>query len=459
MIYDILIKNGKVVLENQVAEIDVAVLNGKIKAIGCGLGNAIEVIDAQGMYVLPGVIDGHVHLCEPGRTEWEGFETGTKALAAGGTTCYVDMPLNNLPATIDADSMEQKLKAAQDKNYVDYCLYGGVVPHNLDKNQLKELDDAGVVGYKAFLSTCGFGVAGDFKNIDDYDLYDGMKKLAELGQMISLHCENAPVCDRLGEKAQAEGRVDMYAYLDSRPIFTEVESVRRALFFAQETGCKTHFVHLSSAEAVQAVVDARNEGMNVTIESCPHYFNLDRDQCKQIGARAKCSPPIRSKEDSEALWKELFLGNIDILGSDHSPCPPSMKDTGEDLFKAWGGLSACQNMLDMMFDEAVQKRGMCPTQLMRYLSGNVAKVFGIPNKGRIEPGFDADLVLLKPDAPYVVKAEDLYYRHKHSAYEGKEVGCQIMKTLVRGNVVFERESGIVGAPVGRFVKKDTIRRS
>jgi allantoinase len=453
MAYDLLIQNGKVVLENTVAEVEVAVQGGKIAAIGSDLGPAAQVIDAKGLYVLPGVIDGHVHLCEPGRTEWEGFETGTRALAAGGTTCYVDMPLNNLPATIDADTMAQKLAAAQGKNYVDYCLYGGVVPHNLDQNQLKQLDEAGVVGYKAFLSTCGFGVAGDFKNIDDYDLYDAMTQLAALGQMISLHCENAPVCDKLGEKAQAEGRVDMYAYLDSRPIFTEVESVRRALFFARQTGCKTHFVHLSCAEAVWEVLQAKREGMDVTIESCPHYFNLDRDQCKAIGARAKCSPPIRSKEDASALWQELFAGHIDILGSDHSPCPPSMKDTGENLFQAWGGLSACQNMLDMMFDQAVQKRGMCPSQLMRYLSSNVARVFGIPNKGRIAPGYDADLVLLKPNAPYTVKAENLFYRHKHSAYEGQEVGCQVMKTLVRGNTVFERETGIVGAPVGRFVRK------
>jgi allantoinase len=323
----------------------------------------------------------------------------------------------------------------------------------LDKGQLRELDEAGVVAYKAFLSTCGSGLPGDFKNVDDFDLYRGMSQLAALGQTLSLHCENAAICDRLAQEAQAAGKTDMYAYLDSRPIFAEVEAVRRALYIAKITGCKTHFVHLSSSEAVQTVLQARQEGMDVSIETCPHYLALDRDQCKRIGLSAKCSPPIRSKEESELLWKDLLAGRIDILASDHSPCPPSMKDSGGDIFKAWGGLSSCQNSLDIMFDEAVQKRGMCPTQLMKLLSSNVARLFNIPSKGRIEPGLDADLVLLKPMAPYTLRAEDLQYRHKQSAYVGREIGCQVMKTLVRGNVVYEREGGIVGAPIGRYVKK------
>lgn len=453
MSWDMLLAGGKVVLEDSVVDADVAVRDGRIAALGKELGDAKEVTDARGLYVLPGVIDGHVHLCEPGRTEWEGFETGTAALAAGGTTCYVDMPLNNLPATCDGESLRLKLEAASGKNRVDYALYGGVVPDNLGAGQLEELDRGGVVGYKAFLSTCGFGVPGDFKNINDYELYTGMKKLAELGQMIALHCENAAICDRMGEDAQAGGRTDMYAYLDSRPIFTEVESVRRALYIAKITGCKTHFVHLSSAEAVAAVLRSRQKGMDVSIESCPHYFALDRDQCKRIGAAAKCSPPIRSAEESEALWKELLAGSIDVLGSDHSPCPPSMKESGGDIFKAWGGLSACQNMLDVMFDEAVQKRGMRPDRLMKLLSSNPARVFGIPGKGRIEPGLDADIVLLKPNSPYVLKTEDLLYRHKHSAYVGREIGCQVMKTILRGNVVYERGRGVVGVPSGRYVKK------
>lgn len=207
MSYDTIIRNGKVVLAEQVINTQIGIKDGKITALGEELGDASEIIDAGGMYVLPGVVDAHVHLCEPGRTQWEGFITGTKALAAGGTTCYVDMPLNNLPATTDGETVKQKLESAKDKNYVDYALYGGLVPHNVEK--LGELDKAGVAAYKCFVSTCGFDVPGDFKDVDDYTLYKGMMALKELGQTLSIHCENAVVCDKMGEAAQKEGKTDV----------------------------------------------------------------------------------------------------------------------------------------------------------------------------------------------------------------------------------------------------------
>lgn len=453
MSYDKIIKNGTVVLYDRTAQVDIGIKDGKIAAIAETLCGG-EEIDAQGMYVLPGAVDAHVHLCEPGRTEWEGFETGTRALAKGGTTCYVDMPLNNLPATIDGETAKIKLEAAKDKNYVDYALYGGLVPHNLGK--LHELHEAGVTAYKCFVSTCGFGVAGDFKDVNDYALYKGMLELKELGQTLSIHCENALVCDLLAEEAQKNGKTDMDAYMDSRPIFAEVEAVRRVLYFGQVTGCKLHFVHLSCAEAVAEVIKAKNEGMDVTIESCPHYLNLSREICvEKLGPIGKCSPPIRCKAETEKLWEEVLKGHVDILTSDHSPCPPSMKHNEEqNMFQAWGGLSACQNVLDMMFDEAVQKRGMCACDLMKLLSYNPSKIFGLSSKGEIAFGKDADIVLLKPDSPYVLKAEDLEYRHKHSPYIGNEIGCQIMKTLVRGIVVYDKDCGFSDQPVGRFVRKD-----
>ncbi|MCL2216942.1 MAG: amidohydrolase family protein, partial [Defluviitaleaceae bacterium] len=245
-------------------------------------------------------------------------------------------------------------------------------------------------------------------------------------------------------------KTDMYSYFDTRPVFNEVEAVRRAAFFAKETGCKIHFVHLSSAEAVREALRARSEGVDVSIETCPHFLALNRDECHRLGTVAKCSPAIRSKEESDLLWKEFLAGNIDTVGSDHSPCPPHMKDTGGDIFKAWGGISGCQNVLDIMFDEAVQKRGMCPAHFSKILSTNPAERFGLPGKGKIAPGFDADLVLIKPNAPYILKTEDLQYKNKHSPYVGREIGCQIIKTLVRGHTVYERGVGIAGPPTGRL---------
>lgn len=450
MDYDIVIKNGRVVLPDQVLSIEIGIKDGKIAALGEKLGPAPENIDADGMYVLPGVVDAHVHLCEPGRTDWEGFETGTKALAAGGTTCYVDMPLNNLPATTDRDTFVRKKRTAEGKNYVDYALYGGLVPHNLGK--LNGQAEEGAAAFKCFVASCGSDVPGDFQNVDDYVLYKGMKELAQLGQTLSIHCENAAICDGLAHDACSLGKKDMRSYLDSRPIFAEVEAVRRVLYLGTATGCRLHFVHLSCAEAVDEVLQAKASGMPVTIETCPHYLCLTDEDCIRIGADAKCSPPIRNRECADRMWERVFSGKIDILASDHSPCPFEMKENGEqNIFQAWGGLSACQNTLDLMFDEAVQKRGLSVCALMRMLSANPANIFGLKEKGGILPGKDADLVLLQPNAPYVLQREDLFYRHKHSVYEGRTIGCQVKRTFVRGRLVYDREKGIVGSALGKFI--------
>jgi allantoinase len=342
MKYDLIIKGGKVVFGDEVRRIDVAIKNGKIAAIAETIDDAAyQIVDAQEQYVMPGMIDTHVHICEPGRTEWEGFITGTKALAAGGTTCYVDMPLNALPATIDRETLHLKLEAAKGKNYIDYALYGGLVPGNL--NKLEELSKEGVVAYKCFMSTCGSEIPNDFSNVDDYTLYAGMKKLAELGHMLSIHAENALITDRLGEEMAKQGKITAADYVASRPVFTEVEAVKRALYLARETGCKIHFVHISTAEAVEEISKARSEGQDVTVESCPHYFTITTSQFEEIGPVAKCSPPLRSEEEQEKLWNKLIEGQIDMLTSDHSPCPFDMKYSAtNNIFEAWGGLQAAK---------------------------------------------------------------------------------------------------------------------
>ena len=454
MTYDLLIKNGKVVLENQVAEIDVAIKDGKIVALGANLGEALETVDASDQYVLPGAVDCHMHFSDPGRDHWEGFVTGSKSLAKGGTTTYLDMPLNGLPAITNGYALDLKFKAAEKRNWVDYAFYGGVTPYNLDKGEIQELHDRGVVGYKAFLSTCGDrSVDGDFEDVNDYALYEGMKQLAKLDQRLLLHCENAVICDRLADKAQKQGKTDMAAYLDSRPIFTEVEAVKRALYFAKITGCKMHLVHLSTSDAIQAALKARYEdGVDVTIETCPHYLVLNREDVINIGPLAKCSPPIRPQEEVEKLWEEFFAGNIDAIGTDHSPSPMELKEVADgNMFKAWGGISGAQNLIDIMFDAAVLKRGMCPSTLMKHLSTNAAEIFNLPNKGKIDYGYDADIVLLNANTPYVLKAEDLEYKHKHSPYVGSTIGCQITKTFLRGKQIYDLKAGVTADANGKFI--------
>lgn len=451
MKYDLIIKGGQVVFRDDVRHVDIAIKNGKISAIAETIEDtATDIINAEGQYVMPGMIDTHVHICEPGRTEWEGFVTGTKALAAGGTTSYVDMPLNALPATVNRGALRSKLEAATGKNYVDYALYGGLVPSNLEN--LAELSDEGVVAFKCFMSTCGSDVPDDFVNVDDYTLYAGMKKLAELGHMLSIHAENALITDRLGEEMVKQGKITATDYVASRPIFTEVEAVKRALFLAKETGCKLHFVHISTEEAVEEITKARNEGQDVTVESCPHYFTITTAQFEEIGPVAKCSPPLRNEEEQEKLWNKLIEGKIDMLTSDHSPCPPEMKHSDtNNIFEVWGGITGCQNNVDLMFDEAVLKRNVPVTDFVRMIATNPAERFNMPAKGEIAIAKDADIILVDANQSYVVKKEDLYYRHQHSPYIGREIQCRVTKTFVRGHLVFDLAQGIVGQPVGQFV--------
>lgn len=454
--YDLLIKNGEVVFSNKVYKCDIGVKSGKI----CEISEEIceskgkQIIDATNKYVLPGMIDTHFHASDPGgiRDNWEGFETGTRALVAGGTTTYVDMPLNNLPATINKESYLIKKERAIGRNYIDYAFFGGLVPFNI--NNLEELNDLGVLAYKCFMATCGSSdIKDDFKNVNDFDLYLGMKKIAELDQMLCIHAENPMITDKLGELAVKNGKTSPLDYVNSRPVFTEVEAVQRALLLAKETKCRIHFMHISTSEAVELIIKARLDGVKVSLESCPHYFILSSEDFEKIGPKCKCSPPLRSKSEQERLWKDLLNNRIDILSSDHSPCPKEMKDY-DNIFQVWGGISGCQNSVDIMFDEAVQKRGMNICEFSKLISSNPAKIYHIKNKGEIAIGNDADIILLDTNDSYIVKEENLYYKNKLTAYDGRKVNCKIINTIVRGNIVYDNKKGIIGEPIGKLVSKN-----
>lgn len=451
MKFDLVIKNGNVVIENTVQQLDIGILRGKITEISKEIaGESAEIIDAAHQYVMPGMIDAHVHICEPGRTEWEGFVTGTQALAAGGTTTFVDMPLNALPATTTKSSLHLKLRSAENKAYVDYALYGGLVPDNLQ--DLEDLSNEGVVAFKCFMATCGSEEIGDFKNVDDFTLYQGMKKLSELGHVLSIHAENAELTDKLAIEKKKQGKTTARDYVESRPIFTEVDAVKRALLLGKETGCKLHFVHISSEEAVEEILKARKLGQEVTIESCPHYFTLDMETFERIGPVAKCAPPLRNKTEQDKLWEALKEGKIDILASDHSPCPPEMKQSNtNNMFDVWGGISGCQNNVDLMFDEAVKKRGVSVSDFSKMIATKPAEIFNLRNKGSIKVSYDADIILLDPNKSYTIQPEDLYYRHQQSPYVGRKIDCRVTKTFVRGQLVFDFEKGIVSHPIGKFI--------
>ena len=453
MKYDLLIKNGRVILDEGEQEVEVAVKDGKIAAIGHDLGDAEKVIDAKGQVVAPGMVDAHVHITEPGggyRDEWEGYETGLKGAAKGGVTTIVEMPLNQVPATTDRASIQEKFDAAKGKLSADVASYGGLVPYNLDGG-IQELDEEGGVAYKAFLATCGDrSIDGDFENVDDYSLYEGMKQIAKTGKILSVHAENADITDRLGEIAYKNGEKSLAAYVDSRPVFTEVEPIRKLILFAKETGCRLHIVHVACEEGVDEVIKAQQEGVDVTCETCTHYLYFYKEELDDIGPVVKCSPPIREESRLPGMWERVINGDINFVTSDHSPSTPDLKDT-DNAFEAWGGIAGIQNNVDILFDEGVQKRDLSLKRFAEIIATEPAKRFGLDNKGSITVGKDADFVFIKPESSYTLQAEDLEYRNKLSPYVGRTINAQVAKTILRGEETYSLEDGVSNDFRGEFI--------
>lgn len=447
---DLLIKNGHIVLNDRVMCGDIGVRDGKIVRIASQIAaEATKVVDAKGCYVMPGMVDAHMHISEPGRTRWEGYRTGTKAMAAGGITSFVEMPLNTMPATTDVASLRLKLRHAKDQCWVDYSPMGGLVPWNTE--DLVPLHKAGVASFKAFVATCGSGKPGDFKNVTDYELLVGMRELAKVDALLVVHCENATITDGLGKEAFEKGLTKVSDYVATRPIYTEVEAVERVLRIAERTGCRIHIAHCSCHEAIEAVQRAQARGVDASFESCPHYFLLATEDLDAIGPKAKCSPPIRDRAHQAKLWDLLASDKIEMLVSDHSPCTEDLK-SDPNAFKAWGGISACQNCVDAMFSQAVMERHISPVILAKALSTNAARRFHLENKGEIALGMDADLVVIDPNQEYVLEAKDLYYKNKFSAFEGMRIHCRVRETFVRGQLVYSLEKGIQGPAQGRRIR-------
>jgi allantoinase len=431
-----------------------AIVEPGMAGASAGAGQAIQAerrIDARGKLVLPGLVDAHVHFNEPGRTHWEGYATGSAAAAAGGITTFLDMPLNNDPPTLDGASLRIKADAVADKSVVDYGLWGGIVPGNLDK--LRELQAGGVVAAKAFM--CHSGLDG-YPGVDDAALYGALQRGAELGLIVGLHAESDGLTTSLGEAAQAAGQRDARAWATSRPPFTEVEPVRRALYLAGQTGASIHFVHVSTPEAVREVQAARAAGINATLETCPHYLALDEDDLARLGPYGKCAPPLRPRPLVEELWQAVLAGQVDLIASDHSPCPPADKDRGQDdIWRAWGGLHGVQTLLPVLLTEGVHARSMPLPLLVRLTSAAPARRYGLyPRKGALLVGSDADVTIVDPDAAWTLDASMLKTRWPVSPFLGKPFRGRVEATLVRGTVVYQGGEIQVETGFGKRVQPD-----
>jgi len=399
------------------------------------------VVDCGHSVIGPGLVDCHVHVNEPGRTEWEGFETATRAAAAGGVTSLVDMPLNSLPVTTTSQALTAKLEASLGKCFVDVGFWGGVVPGNT--TDLRELAAGGVLGCKAFLVHSGID---EFPNTTEADLREAMPVLRDAGLPLLAHAELD-----LGAELHTSDRRSYQRYLESRPKLWEDEAIRLLVKLCRETRCPVHVVHLSSAASVPILRAAKAEGLPITVETCPHYLCLEAEKIPDGATLFKCAPPIREHENREGLWRALLEGVIDFVITDHSPCTPALKLAERGDFEdAWGGIASLQLGLPAVWTEA-RRRGADLRALFRWMSAAPAHFAGLSaRKGRLAAGFDADLLIWDPDATIAVEAERLFFRHKVSPYLGQELQGRVQHTVLRGKCVYDGERHPEG-PMGRHL--------
>ena len=418
------LRSKRVITPDGTRPASVHVVEGRIAAIGDWDCAGAE--DFGESVIMPGVIDTHVHVNEPGRTEWEGFETATRAAAAGGITTILDMPLNSIPATTTVAGLELKRRAAEGKTLVNVEYIGGVIPGN--SRDLEGLANAGVRAFKCFLTPSG---VEEFPAVTEAELQKVFPVLARLGLPLMVHSED-PAC--LHPAASPSSRyID---YLESRPIESEHSAIRMLVRLLESCQTRVHIVHLSSATSLEIISDARARGLPITVETCPHYLTFSSEQIPDGATEYKCAPPIRSAAERDALWKGLVEGKIDLVASDHSPCPPDMKQTHGDFFSAWGGIASLQVSLPAVWTGARQ-RGISVERVVEWMCVNTAKLAGLDrSKGLLKEGHDADIVVWDPDASFRVDAKKLSHRNPVTPYDGKTLFGKVLATFTAGNRAF-----------------------
>jgi len=436
---DLVLRSTRVATSSGLEPAAVVVRDGVVIAVEPSGTRGIDYGDAV---VMPGLVDTHVHVNEPGRTEWEGFDTATRAAAAGGVTTIFDMPLNSIPPTTTVAALDEKADAARGRAFVNVGFWGGVVPGN--RGELAPLAARGVPGFKCFLVPSG---VAEFGHVSEEDLHEALPEIARLGSVLLVHAEHP---DWIGEPPPgAAGRL-YSSYLTTRPARAEDEAVAQLSRLCRETGARIHVVHLSSAGALDTIGRARAEGLPLSAETCPHYLYFSAGEAPDGATEWKCAPPIRGAENRERLWEGLAKGTIEMVVSDHSPAPPELKrrDTG-DFLAAWGGISSLQLRLPAVWTGA-RARGHSPGDLVPWLCAAPARLAGLSRKGAISPGSDADFVVWNPEASFEVRPEELHHRHGLTPYAGRTLDGVVEATYLAGEKIFER-GRFHGPPRGRIL--------
>jgi allantoinase len=441
----LVVRSERVVLPGRIRPAAVHVRDGRIVSVADhgSVPADVPLLDAGENVVLPGLVDSHVHINDPGRAEWEGFDHATLAAAAGGVTTIVDMPLNSIPATTSREALSAKRAAAENRCHVDVGFWGGLVPGNI--SHLGDLARDGVLGFKCFL--CPSGVE-EFEHVTEEDLRAAMPILGELGLPLLAHAE---LPDRLVPPQPGHDPRRYDTWLRTRPESSEQAAIDLLLRLAAPHAVRLHIVHLSAASSLASLGAARAAGQPVTVETCPHYLAFAAEEIEDGATALKCAPPIRTASNRERLWAALVSGDIDLVATDHSPAPPDLKclDTG-DFVAAWGGVSSLQLGLSVLWAEA-SRRGVPLDRVVMWLSAAPARLAGLASrKGAIAVGLDADLVIWDPDAEWVVDPSVLHHRHPVTPYAGRTVRGRVLKTLLRGVTVFD-EGRFVAAPHGQLI--------
>lgn len=455
--FDLVIRNGEVARAKGSGRLDVGITAGKVAALlepasGAHLHAGAE-IDARGMIILPGLVDPHVHggVGEPDR---ETIRNVSRAAAAGGITTILDQPLSN-PSTVTLERVQAKRAEMERESAVDFGIWGGLIPGHV--GDLDGMFGAGAQAFKAFMCRCS-----NYPMTDDGLLLKGMLRIGGLGGLVAVHAENDTLIQQLVDDLKEAGRLDAGAFLESHPEYSELEAVLRFIFIARQApACKGHIVHASMPGAVEAVRRAREEGVDVTIETCPQYLSLTGDDMKRIGGVAKCDPPPRSRESVEMMWECVLNGWVDMIASDHSPHTLAKKTSaGGSFWTIAEGVTGVQTLLPVVVTEG-RKRGLTWAQVAEVCSTNPAKRFGLyGRKGDVEVGFDADLVIFDPATVWTLEDEDLFYVNKHSPYSGMTFKGKVSRTIVRGAVVYdgERHAVTIQPGYGRFYPMDISGR-